>query len=275
MAAKKDLPGAKQNTEVAAVPLIDMGNDAGAGFEGATRESFSIPFLAILQSGSPQCKKSDGAFIKGAGEGMFINTATSDIFDGDEGIQIVPAAYTLTYVEWQLREQGGGYRGEHEASKGLNLLRSTRKDDKGRDILPNGNQLNATHNFYALLLDSEGGFSRVVLSLTSTQIKTGKKWMTVMNMQQGQRPDGSKFPAPMFANVYSMTTTPQSNDKGSWFGWVPSLERSLDLTDKGDVEIYLAARQFKDSILKGEVKVAERQEEAAASSEAGEGPEEF
>lgn len=254
------------------VPMISMEADAGAGFEGATRESFSIPFLAVLQSGSPQCKKSDGAYIKGASEGTLLNTATGEVFDGDEGIFFVPAAYTLTYVEWQKREDGGGYRGEHDSIKGLAMLRNTRKDDKGRDILPNGNQLNATHNFYGLLIDETGGAQRVVISMTSTQIKVAKKWMTVMNMQQATRADGTRFPAPMFANIYKLTTTPQTNDKGSWFVWSPTLERALDLSDTVDVERYLGARLFKDSILKGEAKTAERHEDGPVVVD---NPEEF
>jgi hypothetical protein len=36
--------------------------DSGSGFEETSAESFAIPFLSILQSGSPQCKKSDGAY---------------------------------------------------------------------------------------------------------------------------------------------------------------------------------------------------------------------
>ncbi|OGC95844.1 MAG: hypothetical protein A2W25_15320 [candidate division Zixibacteria bacterium RBG_16_53_22] len=283
MAAKKPQvgkPAAEESTAVTtkkgtsvAVPLINMEQDAGAGFEGATKESFAIPFTAILQSGSPQCKKSDGAYIKGAQEGMFINTATNEITDGDEGFLFVPACYTLTYVEWALRENGGGYRGEHDATKGLAMTRAAHKDDKGRDILPNGNQLNPTHNFYGIRIDEDGSAQRTILSLTSTQIKTAKKLMTTLNLQEVERPDGTRFPAPMFANRLRMTTEPQSNDKGSWFGWTPTIERRLDLTDKGDVDLYLKARAFKDSILKGEVKVADRQADAPVPPV--EGDEEF
>lgn len=262
-APKKNTPAAKGNTEVA-VPMVDMTADAGAGFEGATKDSFSIPFLAILQSGSPQCKKSDGAYIKGAEEGMLMNTATSEVYSGDEGVFFLPCAYTMSYVEWQTRENGGGFRGEHDSNKGAALMRTCTVDDKNRHILPNQNQLNQTHNFYGLLLDEEGGYTRAVISMTSTQIKVAKKWMTTMNMQFVESADGKRLPAPMFANIYHMTTVAQSNDKGSWFVYNPTKERAIDPADAVDVDRYLAARAFKDSILKGEVKTAERSAEPSA-----------
>ena len=41
-------------------------DDAGAGMEGATAESFAIPFLSVLQKGSPQVDEASGAALEGA-----------------------------------------------------------------------------------------------------------------------------------------------------------------------------------------------------------------
>ena len=43
--------------------------DAGFGFEEVTSSDLQIPFLRIIQALSPQLKKSDAAFIEGAGAG--------------------------------------------------------------------------------------------------------------------------------------------------------------------------------------------------------------
>ncbi len=136
-----------------------MAEDAGAGFEEATSTSFAIPFLQILQSGSPQCKKSDGAYIKGAEEGMFFNTVTQELYDGEEGIVVVPCHFTNRLVEWKPRESGGGFVAEHQIGE----TPATTKDDKGRDLLPNGNTLVDTRNHYVLIETKDGSLTPAII----------------------------------------------------------------------------------------------------------------
>ena len=52
----------------------------GRGFEEADADSFAIPFLAMLQKGTPQADPDDPAYIKGAKPGMFMNTVTLELF---------------------------------------------------------------------------------------------------------------------------------------------------------------------------------------------------
>jgi len=257
---------AKKETTAVALAKVNMEEDAGGGFEGATKDSFAIPFLAILQSGSPQCKKSEGAYIKGAEEGDVLNTVSNELFGGEDGVLVVPAAYVLSYVEWSKRENGGGFVAEHDAVGGAALARSCYKDDKGRDTLPNGNQLNQTHNFYVILVSDDGTHQPTVISMTSTQIKKAKRWMSNMNQLRKQRDDGTTYQAPMFSSLYRLKTVAESNEKGSWFGWAIERERELDATDNADVALYLEAKAFKQSIIKGEIKVTTREAEVSASS---------
>ena len=116
---------------------LNYSADAGSGFEETSQESYAIPFLSILQSGSPQVKKSDGAYIKGAEEGMLIDSVTQTLFA--DGVEVIPCHYTQRFIEWGLREQGGGFFGEHLPSDPI--VSTTVRDDKGRNILPNGHQL--------------------------------------------------------------------------------------------------------------------------------------
>ena len=83
---------------------LNYSADAGSGFEETSQESYAIPFLSILQSGSPQVKKSDGAYIKGAEEGMLIDSVTQTLFA--DGVEVIPCHYTQRFIEWGLREQG-------------------------------------------------------------------------------------------------------------------------------------------------------------------------
>lgn len=231
---------------------LDYGADAGFGFEDATKDAYAIPFLTILQSGSPQCKKSDGAYIKGAEEGMIFNTVTNELFA--DGVTVIPCAFAQSFVEWNLREQGGGFVAEYDSVAGTALRQQAHRDDKNREILPNGHQLNDTRNHYVLFKDHEGYWQPAMMSLTSTQIRASRNWMTTM-----QRLCATNK-APMFALQFQINTAPQQNDKGTWFGYTFEY---LGLVD--DEDTYTSAKAFYEQARSGLVKTQQR--DAMASAE--------
>jgi len=59
----------------------DFSGFAGEGFQGLGKDDLAIPFLVILQSGSPQLKRSEGEYIPGAAEGMLYNSVTRQLLD--------------------------------------------------------------------------------------------------------------------------------------------------------------------------------------------------
>lgn len=69
---------------------IDVFADAGAGLEHVESRYLIIPHLRLLQSGSPQAKRSDPAYVEGAREGLFINTASGELF---EKVLFVPCRF--------------------------------------------------------------------------------------------------------------------------------------------------------------------------------------
>jgi hypothetical protein len=222
--------------------------DADAGFEEADVNSYAIPYLQILQSGSPQCKKSDGAYIKGAEEGMLFNTVTQTLYPGETGIIVIPVHYTQRMVEWKVRESGGGFVAEHMPSEDVG---QTHKDDKGRDILPNGNALVDTRNHYALLVHEDGSTSPALINMSSTQLKKSRQWMSLMQGIKIKNGEGEYVTAPMMSRMYRITTVPEQNDKGSWFGFKISLIGVVE-----DAGAYKAARAFRDAIKSGSAKAA-------------------
>lgn len=230
---------------------LDFSADAGAGFEEADQKSYAIPFLRVLQSGSPQVKKSDGAYIKGAEEGFLFNTVTGEVVDGTDGITIVPCHYSRNYLEWSPRESGGGLIATHDVAEGEEILRTCHKGEKGEDLTPEGNVIQDVRNHYVLVVKKDGGYEPALLSLSTTQIKKSKKWMSLMrNIRiQGQ-------PAPMFSQQYKLTTVPESNDKGSWFG--VKFEHIGSITS---AEIYQAAKDFRNMVRSGAVKAADAEDE--------------
>jgi len=221
--------------------------DAGAGYEEADKDSFAIPFIAILQALSPQVDESDGAFIEGAKQGMFLNTVTNDVF---EALNIIPVHYNRTFTEWGLRENGGGFKGEHPPEKGTELQLTATRDDKSRDVLPNGNQIVDSRNHY-VLIETVNGWQPVIISFTATQLKKSRKWMTSMNQIKVDDGTGRMFNPPMFANLYHMSTVKEKNEKGSWFNF--KLERVGYVDDEG---AYAMAKEFREQVKSGEAKAA-------------------
>lgn len=249
----------KEETAVA-LSNVDYLADAGSGFEETSQESYAIPFLSILQSGSPQVKKSDGAYIKGAEEGMMYDSVTSTVFDGTEGVEVIPCHYTQRMIEWGLREDGGGFYGEYLPSDPI--VDQTVRDEKGRNILPNGHQLVDTRNHY-VLVRRDGALYPAIMSLSSSQLKKSKQWMSLMQGVKEKNANTGMFEiAPMFSRIYKVTTIAESNDKGSWFGYKFSLVGKV--TDEAE---YMEAKSFNHIVKSGMAKVERRMDTEAASNE--------
>ena len=244
--AKNEL-AVKETADVPAV--IDFGADAGAGFEGADSTSYAIPFLRVLQSLSPQCKKSDPAYIKGAEEGDFFNTVTEKLYKGDDGVIVVPCHYVHKFNAWAPREFGGGIRGTYSPAEALKLRPS--KNDRFQDVLEDGSILTDTREHYVLIVNSDGTCEPALLALSGTQLKKSKKWMTLM---QGIRIKGQV--APMFSQMYKLLPQVESNDKGSWAGI--KIEHVGQVTT---MEIYEQAKIFRDMVRFGAAQVSPADDE--------------
>lgn len=275
MSKKETEVATKQNTAVALAGQFE--EDAGSGFENADSNAYAIPFLSILQSMSPQCKKSDGAYIKGAEEGMFYNSVSQEIFDGAAGMTVIPCYFKRSFIRWAPRGTGGGFKGEFtpsEVSSGnLNLteIKGTTFVDlpAGADPFdaqgkPAFDFIADTRTHYVLVVDKDGGYQPAVISLASSQIKKSRNWMSKMNGIKLQRADGSHYTPAMFSHEYRITTVPESNDKGSWFGL-----KVETLGAVASAELYQAAKAFRDAVSSGEVKEAMPHAEPAKDDYSG------
>lgn len=242
---KKEIARIKEQ-ELAAVAMYS--DDEQAGFEDADKDAYAIPFINILQSNSPQCNKADGAYIEGAESGFIFNTVAEHVLEGKDSILVIPCHYQRVFIEWKDRDSGGGFVAEHSVEDAMDLLKQCHKDDKNKDVLPNGNIIVDTRNHFVLVQDM-GAWKMTVISMTSTQLKKSRKWMSKMQDLKMRRGDGSSFTPPMFSHAYKLETVPESNDKGSWFGWKITMGGLL--TDKGT---YDEAKRFRTAINSGAVK---------------------
>lgn len=242
---EKNLPATR--TAGANLPVKSLTDqmvaDSGAGFENVGADDVAIPFLVILQALSPQLRGT--ARIKGAAEGDIFNTVTQEVIKGD--IFLIPCFYEKSYVEWRLRENGGGFvQKYHDPS----ILSKCKRDDRKRDMLANGNQVVTTAYHYCLYLKDNGETEPVVLGLSSTQLKKSRRWNSTMLSLKMKTPKGIITP-PAYSHVYTTSVVDEENDTGSWKGWNFGNPERIE-----DVDLYQAARKFHDDISHGNVKVS-------------------
>lgn len=234
--------------------FINFEADAGAGSESMDKDDFAIPRLSILQALSPQVKKKDAAYVEGAEEGQIFDAVSQSVRDGEEGITIIPVTYRKTFIEWKLRETGGGFVADH-GKEGAALLGQCKKDKNNNDILPSGNQLVATAEYFVMVVENNG-FSPYVISMTSSQLKISRRWNTMINQLRVHKSNGGgTFNPAMFYQSYLLQTTPESSTKGDYFNWKITTARPVLELDEGE-SIYIACRDLRESVTSGQVKAA-------------------
>lgn len=241
----------KPTTEVAvnetnttlAVMAADFASDAGLGVEGADKSSFAIPFLAILQGLSPQLETVDGAK-----PGLFINSITNEIF---KEVLVIPCAFQRRFLRWAPRAEGGGYKGEYNpVDVETGKVADVSTNAEGRLVIGN-DELKDTRNHFVLMQQKSGGWTGALLSLSSTQIKKSKRWMSLILGIEMRTAQGRAFNPPSFSHVYKLAAVKEENSKGSWWGL--KVER---VEAVGDAELYAKAKTFHQSVSAGEVEVA-------------------
>lgn len=218
----------------------------GRGFEEADVDAFAIPFLIVLQKQTPQADPDDDAYIKGAKPGMFMNTVTLDLF---EEVEIIPCAFQRRFNRWAPRDLGGGFKGSFMPSMVPEMEKAgtIKLSEEGRWYfpLPDGtinekkcDVLTDTRMHFCQLVTDEG-LQPVLVSLSRTQLKKSKQWMTLMQQKGGD----------MWNLVYSSKTKDEENDKGKWKGWVITAATPTSEAQRAVCEAFYA------SVMGGKVQV--------------------
>lgn len=230
--------------------------DADAGLEAADSDSYSVPFIRPLQALSPELSRKTG--LEGAEEGMLINTATRELVDGEKGIRIVPVYYRRTFLHFQSRKNGGGFKGEYTTEQARKMKDAGQViEEGGKLFFPDADGkvslssdvLNDARMHYVLVLGDEPGFaSPAIISLSSSQIKKSKSLNYTLKSLKMRGGNGNMFTPPTYASVVSMVTVPESNDQGEWFG--VEFKREGAITDPF---VYNQAKEFHALVKEGAV----------------------
>lgn len=247
--AKQDAAGA-----LALPGGYDYGDDSGAGWENTGSEDFTIPFLAVLQSNSPQVGEAEAEYIKGAVPGMLMNTATQELYAGKDGVEFVPCYTQHLFVEWKNRQtDGGGFIGIHNADSDVVRAAKQASTSFGKYIVPvqDGvdHDLVETFYIYGLIVDADEIIAPCMISFSSTKIKAYKSIMTPLRQVKGK--------PPLFAFRLKIITVAEKNAKGSFYNFkiAPASGSAVESLLPPDHIFVVAGKEFKEQVAEGNAKV--------------------
>jgi len=192
---------------------------AGQGFEGMTAGDFPVPYIKILTNGCPETTKGREAYIEGAENGMFLNTATRELY---KELDVIPIKYESMWTEW--KPDRGPFVARH-APNSIPVIGDPYTGMKTKD----GNEVVDNMVFYVLIVGQlHKGIH--VLSLRGSGIKHGKNWNRMIadlrlpadpskpesaNNLYGLKATG--VAAPFFGGVWKLTLHFNENKDGAWW----------------------------------------------------------
>lgn len=299
-------PVVKQTTEIVTKPgtahvtvyrpveveVYDVVEDEDTGLRGsdAGGQDKRLPILRVLQANSPQAKRGNPAYIPGAKEGDFINTATGQIYDGERGLYFIAAYKHLKFPEYIKREEdgsGGGFLGIYEPEDPVvKAGQKLRMEQFGNLFgpLPNGQtddgkdrQLIETYYVDGVYIipNEDGTFPgefgtmfNASMAYSSSFIRSYNQWKNQLeNMTYMiKRRDGSVGPAlaTLWTHVWHVRTITRPRGTLSWM--VPRItlaekdekgaerEYRYSKLDRNDY-LYIQAERLREEILEGHVEL--------------------
>jgi hypothetical protein len=245
----------KEKTEVASVKtsaqlpagMADMDElmrDAGVGVESMSMDDIAVPYLYILQSGSPQVNEDADTYIKGAKPGMFFNNVSNEVYDGREvGLTVIPCAYERKYVEWIDRDSGGGgYVADHDIDSGI--MNETTPNEKGVPVLGNGHLVIETAYHYVYFRNPlTGTWEEIIIPMKSTMLKKSRRWNKTL---MATLIPGTSSRAPRWLYPYQLKTVKETKSTNTWSNFdITRLEEMVN------ADQYRSAKKFAELMQSG------------------------
>lgn len=252
-----ELTTTEKGGALAVFSAADLFADAGKGtLENVKLDDITIPRLAIIQASSDELKPKHAKYIAGAQIGQFANTLTQELFDGEQGIVIIPCHYTRDIREWS----GKRIVNRHPVDTKFTGVHLSKKDGKGQWITVDGqqgpeeHQIVETAEFFVLHLRPNGEMRRATIPMKSTALKVAKKLNSFTN-EVRESFDGKSFNPPSFGQVYLLTTVDETSIEGKDFknyGF-----KYLKFVD--NAAVYSEAKKYYDDARQGAVQVQEEE----------------
>lgn len=209
-------------TTGAAIDDSELAGMAGLGNEQVGREDMATPFLFVVQSNSPEAKRSDPRYVPGAEEGMFIHTLSKRLYDGKQGLEVIDCYFEPLLLRWAPRNPqggGGGFRGIVDPSDPVLAKAIPGEKNSMSRVLPDGTEVNETNQHYIMIrpFGSSEPFETVVLGLSSTQLKKSRQLNALINLEKVNGPNGP-VPIPRFGVVWKLNTIVETKGTNTWMG---------------------------------------------------------
>jgi len=229
-----------------AVATLDFVADSGMGLENIDKSDLALPFLKLLQSGSDETKKKHAKYVEGAEAGMFYNTVTKKLYNGEKGIEVIPVFYKMTYPEWAPFERKEGRPISND--RGPSIMANTTQNDRNKDMLDNGNEIIKTANHFVIINGDRP--EKALMTMKSTQLKESRNWNSLMENEFESAPSGKSVPAPIFSRIYKLNSV-ENSGSFTWHGYKVSMLKKVD-----DAGLYQMARDFHNSLKNAQSKTA-------------------
>jgi hypothetical protein len=169
----------------------------------------------------------------------------------EQPLMFLPVLFVKQYLEWAPRQSGKGLVHVHDDK---DILDQCERNDFGQFVLPNGNYIAETAQFFGLNLSADN--RRSFLPMTSTQLKKSRSWLSIATAEKVKRSDGTMFTPPLYYRTYAISSVEESNSKGDWIGYKiergPTIEEYAGPDDW--TEVVKEAQEFKSSIQRGELR---------------------
>jgi hypothetical protein len=237
-----------------------MEEDTLVGFEEVTAADKSIAFISIVQSLSPQLKRSNAKYAPDAKDGSLFNNVTNEIFDGDRGIAFICCSFYSALVRWKDRETGGGgFVGQ--VSHNDPILKQCKIDAKKRLVTPDGDVIMDTgyHIGIHLAGPNEDEPKLAVIGMSSSQRGRSRRWVTTMDELRIPRANGNgSFRPPMFTQVFRIKTVTDKSKSGNheFMSYDIKLERVLGGSVAGDHQLYELGKQLAVQVASKQVQIS-------------------
>jgi hypothetical protein len=230
----------------------DVG-DVGTGFEDFTQDDLAVPFIIILQKGNPQVEEENAKYVPGAKAGMLMHSVTSQLYNGKEGIVVVPVHRVRSFIEWIPKDDGGGLVTvfDPQAPEVRAVLAKAGKKF-GKLKINDNNDLVETFNVFCLMLSGDR-IDRVVISMASSMIGPYKKWMTTAQSIQRRGASGQLSTPPLFSHRYRLKTEFFQGKDHTWYKWRAEFDgkdaEAANLPEGSPV--FEAAKEFRALLMAG------------------------
>lgn len=225
------------------------GVDKWAGYKEADAGDFdqqdmAIPRIKLVQSTSPCVIKTNPGFVKGVHNGDFLFTMDNSKADAETGFLFIPCAYRREYVEWTPKRTPAVFHGTDDS-----IMRQCEPNEKGAQILPNGNEVVMSGSWYGMASQDEGKtWGPVVIGLNKSQFKVSKKLASSIQMFRETDTSGRLRSFPMFWRAFRVTSEQTSGELGAWNLWAFASEaKSIDLGGEKLLEECVAFRESVNS----------------------------